>query len=276
VNLAEDVPGESAGGITYYFIRFEQRIAGVIVKTKENAIITRILCQQVPSISQLIIEMVHNNMDERVGLSLSAQSVNNLGIRTIFQDGKPGQWVAVSCDGRILGVTASVEELRQNKYDLLPGNYIRRHIPDVDTFEYTPTAGDVLASAQDPAISPVAKGLSPEAVGASTEVTNNPVVVSQLPPIADLPDIEPILGAKQQAIWNVIKERYALYFTTHELTNLFSSQEVLATLLLLERFGLIVCVQVDEEDGSLAYYYRRITSSDVISGHSSAELHPEE
>ena len=74
----------------------------------------------------------------------------------------------------------------------------------------------------------------------------------------------------------MVKERYTLYFTESELANLFSRYEVSATLRLLERFGLIVYVQVDEEDGWPTFYYRRVTNSDVISGHSSAELHPDE
>jgi N-6 DNA Methylase len=261
VNLAEDVPGESVGGITYRFMHFDKRIAGVIIKTKENASITRILYQQLTSVSQLLVETLHNNIPVVIPWNLSVQPANKLDIRPIpiFRDGMPGQWIAVSCDGRILGVTVSVEELLQHKCDLLPGNYIRRHIPDADTFEYTPTTADA------PASSPVAKGPSQEAAGASAEVTSNPVVVPQLPPIADLPNIEPILGAKQQAIWNEIKEQYTLYFTARELTGRFSGQEISATLRLLERFGLIVYVQVDGEDGLPAYYYRRVTSAELVS-----------
>jgi type I restriction enzyme M protein len=269
INPTTDMPEERSGDITYRRIVCQNKFVGILIKAEENARITSIV--QDNRSSQLVIHLKQNDKNnvKTEHITLPIQTASS---QEVFQGGTPGQHLAISYDGRLLGVTVSVEELIQHKYDLLPATYLRRHWPDPKASKSVPRTSKIRKATtvdNGPAIGHAKKVPSQEEKAASSQETITPdPSISQLPPIIDLPNIEPILGAKQLTIWRAIKEQYsteqyALHFTASQLTNTLPDQyrqHVVATLRLLERFGLIVCVQMNEETYD---YYRLVTKGDL-------------
>lgn len=193
---------------------------------------------------------------------------------TLFRGDTPGQAIALSIDGRLLGVTVARSTLRTHAYDLRPEQYVK--LPE----ETTSTASPALLLA---AIRRNQREFQQHIDRLLSRLDLTPIAEQTLPSPLFTQDgkaIEPfgVLSRDQHAVWERVRKKVqtvrnaatpydtAVLFTPDEV-NPGSETEVAeitrSTLDLLERMGVIVPVTIaDPDTGEPVAFYRRVTERD--------------
>jgi hypothetical protein len=193
----------------------------------------------------------------------------------LFRGDSPGQAVAISDTGRLIGVTVARPVLHSHAYDLRPEQYVK--------------APEEVISSESPALLLAAlrrnqRELLQHIDGLLGRLGLAPITEQTLPsPLLtkDGKAIEPfgLLSQEQKAVWDHVRKKVqkirnaevpydtAVLFTPEEV-NTDSETEVSdvthATLDLLERMGVIVPVSIAEPDtGESTAFYRRVTERDL-------------
>lgn len=192
----------------------------------------------------------------------------------LFRGNSPGQAVAISNTGRLIGVTVVRSVLHAHAYDLRPEQYVK--------------APEEAVSSESPALLLAALRRNQRAFlqhidGLLGRLELAPITEQTLPsPLLtkDGKAIEPfgLLSQEQKAVWDYVRKKVqkirdaeapydtAVLFTPDEV-NTDSETEVAdvthSTLDLLERMGVIVPVSiVDPDTGESTAFYRRVTERD--------------
>jgi hypothetical protein len=193
----------------------------------------------------------------------------------VFRGDSPGQAVAISTAGRLLGVTVAHAVLGTQSYDLRPEHYVRA--PE----EAVPSETPALLLA---ALRRNQREFLQHIDGLLGRLELAPITGQALPsPLLtkDGKAIEPfgLLSEKQKAVWDHVRKKVqkirdaktpydtAALFTSEEV-NIGSETEVSevtrSTLELLERMGVIVPVTIaDPHTGESTAFYRRVTERDL-------------
>ncbi|MGE0821916.1 MAG: class I SAM-dependent DNA methyltransferase [Candidatus Binatia bacterium] len=192
----------------------------------------------------------------------------------LFRRKTPGQSVAISADGRLLGVTVSLEDLRKPPYDLRPEQYVQK--------------GEEQRPVESPAlllgtIRGNQRKLLQRVDSLLGRLELAPIAGQQLPSPLLMERGKPVepfgrLSAQQQAVWNRVRKKSkkikdensayatAVLFTPDEIEESETSEvsdATRATLDLLERMGVIVAVSVaDPNTRESVAFYRLVTERD--------------
>ncbi|HEX4204314.1 MAG TPA: N-6 DNA methylase [Ktedonobacteraceae bacterium] len=243
--------------ITYYFVgTLKNAFVGTIIKPREGIYIKQVTYK--PSTKEYVLQLLETSGQHQFSTSIplpQRPSTPDFERKTIFRGGKPGQLIAIAVDGRVVGVTARMEEISGNGYDLLPRSYLDRHVAGSrqaeGTLEHNSKENEPINAQQ-------------EAIARLME----------LPLLADQSDLPAVLGSQEFAIWCTINERfsteqrYALPFTAEQLKKEdFSHDDVFSALHILTHLGLIIHAYHAADDAAQRTdYYRLVTTQDLV-GH---------
>ncbi len=269
--------------ILHELVEHQKKPIGVVIQVRPEARIGQIFYEQSDPLStQLQLYVEKNKISSRQDINLPFSKHDKDERRLIFQNGKPGQMIALSLDGRLLGVTASVEEIIANKYDLRPDTYFKQHLPENEPRPLSVKGGSRLIKATTsggPATIPFTtenEVLITQSLDEIAEVSPSQEQAVELPKAPSLPPLlVPVpdslypFSLKQREIWEYIKgeystEKYAVFFSEDQLIANFAPSDILSTLDQLERLGLIVRTRIQhKEDDTPAYYYRRVLTTNI-------------
>ncbi len=193
----------------------------------------------------------------------------------LFRGESPGQAVALSIDGRLLGVTVARSVLHTQTYDLRPERYVKA--PE----EVTPAASPALLLAS---LRRNQQEFQEHIDALLGHLDLAPLADQTLPsPLLtqDGKAVEPfgVLSREQQAVWERVRKKVqtlhegktsydtAVLFTLEEVnssSDTEGSETIRLTLDLLERMGVIVPVTIaDPHTGEPVAFYRRVTDRDL-------------
>lgn len=193
----------------------------------------------------------------------------------LFRGDGPGQAVALSIDGRLLGVTVAHSVLRTQTYDLRPERYVK--------------APEEVAPAASPASLLASLRRNQREFQAHIDALLGrldlaPLTEQTLPSpllIQDGKAVEPfgVLSREQQTVWERVRKKVqtlredkisydaAVLFTPEEVnpgSDIDVSETTRLTLDLLERMGTIVPVTIaDPNTSEPVAFYRRVTERDL-------------
>jgi hypothetical protein len=192
----------------------------------------------------------------------------------LFRGDTPRQAIALSIDGRLLGVTVARSVLRTHAYDLRPEQYVK--LPEAST----PAASPAILLA---AIRRNQREFQQQIDHLLSRLDLAPIAEQTLPsPLLtqDGKAVEPfgVLSREQRAVWERVRKKVqavpdaatpydtAVLFTPDEVnpgSETEVSETTRATLELLVRMGVIVPVTIaDPNTGEPVAFYRRVTERD--------------
>jgi hypothetical protein len=205
---------------------------------------------------------------------LYGSAAKDMPAKLLFRCASPGQGVAVSSEGRIIGVKVPRSLIRQRDYELRPDEYIKA--PEEEREHKAPAVllGEILKDQRE---------MFARIDGLLGRLELAPVADQKIPPplLKDgKKEIKPfgVLSEKQMLIWEQVREKVAIvgqgkgaykaaeYFSAADVEPAGEeiSYETLFALDLFERMGVIVPVTFKDDDkGDQKARYRLATERDV-------------
>jgi type I restriction-modification system DNA methylase subunit len=263
--------------LSHYRISLKGKFLGIVLRFHTDVRVTWI-----HNTDQYFLEIEANEMNDRTTQQQSTRilmverdaypTTDKPSKHILLEHGRPNQMVAITYDGRCIGITQKPDHIRKNDYSLHPGRYL----PQQQPVKQSPPLEHIIATSgtekgddielelfipTENTSEPISKGVS------RRETTKQEV----LPPPYELPKphipttfpLLTLLNEKQKTVWQAIEAldsdgRYTLYFTEERLTGDFEQSSIRQTLYFLECLGLIRRVTFPHSKG-VQVTYRRTT-----------------
>ncbi|GLV59815.1 hypothetical protein KDH_66390 [Dictyobacter sp. S3.2.2.5] len=247
--------------ISYHFVHANDEYVGCIIKSQRNTGIRIIQYEKIGSQPTL-----HIMISENQSLHIPLPHSNWPPPRTqmIFQQGDPDQMIAITPDGRCIGITVPISEISAHNDNLLPENYFQQYIPDNKDDRFSSS----FPLAQPESV--ITDEGESDAPPPSQSEQDQPF---EIPQIVNITEPTWSFGNVQHTVWAAIKlrfstENYAAPFTSTQLIDALENNvavpEIFSSLTLFERLGLIIRVNILPDQNTVPKtYYRRITARDI-------------